>query len=52
MISIEAENLSIIRGKKEVVKNLSFSVKQGEVFGLLGAMAQVNQPHYWRSLAF
>ena len=36
MISIEAENLSIIRGKKEVVKNLSFSVKQGEVFGLLG----------------
>ena len=36
MISIEAENLSIIRGKKEVVKDLSFSVKQGEVFGLLG----------------
>ena len=36
MISIEAENLSITRGKKEVVKNLSFSVKQGEVFGLLG----------------
>ena len=36
MTSIEAENLSIIRGKKEVVKNLSFSVKQGEVFGLLG----------------
>ena len=36
MISIEAENLSIIRGQKEVVKDLSFSVKQGEVFGLLG----------------
>ena len=36
MISIEAENLSITRGKKEVVKNLSFSIKQGEVFGLLG----------------
>ena len=36
MISIEAESLSITRGKKEVVENLSFSVKQGEVFGLLG----------------
>ncbi len=34
--TIEAENLSITRAKKVVVKNLSFAVKQGEVFGLLG----------------
>lgn len=36
MITIEAENLSISRAKKAVVKNVSFAVKQGEVFGLLG----------------
>lgn len=36
MITIEAVNLSVKRSKKEVVKNLSFSVQQGEVFGLLG----------------
>lgn len=36
MITIEADNLSIRRAKKTVVKNLSFAVKQGEVFGLLG----------------
>jgi len=36
MITLEADNLSINRANKAVVKNLSFSVKQGEVFGLLG----------------
>jgi len=36
MITLEAKNLSINRANKAVVKNLSFSVKQGEVFGLLG----------------
>ncbi len=36
MITIEAENLSISRTKTAVVKNLSFTVQQGEVFGLLG----------------
>lgn len=36
MITIEAENLSINRAKTAVVKNLSFAVQQGEVFGLLG----------------
>lgn len=36
MITIEAQNLSIMRSKKEVVKNLSFAVQQGEIFGLLG----------------
>lgn len=36
MITIEADNLSINRAKKTVIKNLSFSVSQGEVFGLLG----------------
>jgi len=36
MITIEAENLSIHRAKKPVVKNLSFAVQRGEVFGLLG----------------
>jgi len=36
MITIEAENLSINRAKTAVVKNLSFAVQAGEVFGLLG----------------
>lgn len=36
MITIEAENLSVRRASKEVVKNISFSVQKGEVFGLLG----------------
>ena len=36
MITIEAENLSISRAKTSVVKNLSFAVQRGEVFGLLG----------------
>ena len=36
MNTIEADNISITRANKQVVKDLSFSVKQGEVFGLLG----------------
>ena len=36
MITIEAQNLSVSRAKNIVVKNLSFSVNEGEVFGLLG----------------
>jgi len=36
MITIEAKDLSVNRAKKMVVKNLSFSVNKGEVFGLLG----------------
>jgi len=36
MIAIEAEKLSVIRGNKKVVNNLSFSVRKGEIFGLLG----------------
>ena len=36
MKTLEAENLSINRGDKSVVKNLSFSVREGDVFGLLG----------------
>lgn len=36
MIMIEAENLSINRAGKNVVQDLSFSVKKGEIFGLLG----------------
>jgi len=35
-MTLEAENLSINRANKAVVKNLSFSVQKGEVFGLLG----------------
>ena len=33
---LKAENLSKYYGSKAVVKNVSFEVKQGEVFGLLG----------------
>jgi len=36
MATLEAENLSINRGGKTVVKDLSFAIQQGEVFGLLG----------------
>jgi len=36
MTTLEADNLSISRSNKAVVKNLSFSVQKGEVFGLLG----------------
>jgi len=36
MTTLEANNLSISRSNKAVVKNLSFSVQKGEVFGLLG----------------
>jgi len=36
MIALEAQNLSINRANKPVVKNLSFSINKGEVFGLLG----------------
>ncbi len=36
MMTLEADNLSINRANKTVVKNLSFSVKEGEIFGLLG----------------
>jgi len=36
MITIEAENLFVNRANKAVVKDLSFAVSKGEVFGLLG----------------
>ncbi len=36
MITLEADNISISRANKKVVRGLSFAVKQGEVFGLLG----------------
>ena len=36
MITIEAQNLSVNRAKNTVVKNLSFAVNKGEIFGLLG----------------
>ncbi|HEX8638983.1 MAG TPA: ATP-binding cassette domain-containing protein [Pyrinomonadaceae bacterium] len=35
--TIETENLTKIYGQKSVVKNLSLSVKQGDIFTLLGA---------------
>src|SRR5580700_5183196 len=34
---VSVESFAMSFGHKEVVKDLSFSVKQGEVFGLLGA---------------
>lgn len=37
MPTIETENLTNIYGQKSVVKNLSFSVKEGDIFTLLGA---------------
>lgn len=37
MPTIETENLTKIYGKKSVVKNLTLSVKEGEIFTLLGA---------------
>ena len=36
MNALEAENLSINRANKPVVKALSFTVREGEIFGLLG----------------
>jgi len=36
MITLEAKNLSISRAKTAAVKDLSFTVNKGEVFGLLG----------------
>ena len=36
MITIEAENLSVSRATKTIVKDLSFAVNKGEVFALLG----------------
>ena len=36
MMTLEAKDLSINRANTTVVNNLSFSVKKGEVFGLLG----------------
>jgi len=36
MTILEAENLSINRANTAVVKNLTFSIQKGEVFGLLG----------------
>ena len=36
MITIEAQNLSVSRAKNAVIKDLSFAVNKGEVFGLLG----------------
>jgi len=36
MIAIEADKLSVIRTNTKIVKDLSFSVRKGEVFGLLG----------------
>ncbi len=37
MKAIETENLTKIYGQKSVVKNLSLSVEQGDIFTLLGA---------------
>ena len=37
MLAIETENLTKIYGQKTVVNSLSLSVKQGEIFTLLGA---------------
>lgn len=34
---LSVHNLSVMYGNKQAVKNLSFSIEQGEVFGLLGA---------------
>lgn len=34
---IEVNDFSLAFGKKQVIKNLSFSVKKGEVFGFLGS---------------
>ena len=36
MITIEADNLSVNRSNKTVIKNLSFKVQKGEILGLLG----------------
>lgn len=37
MPTIESENLTKVYGQKSVVKNISLSVKQGDIFTLLGA---------------
>ena len=37
MPTIETENLTKIYGRKSVIKNLSLSVKEGDIFTLLGA---------------
>ena len=33
-------------GKKEIIKNVSFEVKKGETFGLLGPNGAENQRRY------
>ena len=35
-VSIKAQNISRISGSKTVLDNISFTVRKGEVFGLLG----------------
>jgi ABC-2 type transport system ATP-binding protein len=34
---VEVENFKMFFGEKEVISDLSFSIKQGEIFGLLGS---------------
>lgn len=33
---LEVSNLKKVIGKKEIIKNISFSIKEGEIFGFLG----------------
>ncbi len=35
--AVEVKNLRKSYGKNEIIKDISFNVKKGEVFGLLGA---------------
>lgn len=43
---LRAEGLVKQYGKRTVVNDVAFDVKQGEIVGLLGLMAQERQHHF------
>ena len=43
MDTVEAINLTKFYGSIKAVEDLSFKVREGEIFGLLGQMVQVKQ---------
>ena len=46
MTVLTANHLCKTYGKRSVVKDVSFSVSQGEVVGILGPMAPEKQPAF------
>ena len=49
---VDVQSFAMNFGHKEVIKDLSFNVKQGEVFGFLGLMEPARQPLYAHYLAY